>query len=146
MMTLEDYNSLPNFSAHEVVKTGGDPLQMQRQAMYMLQDFRTLIDRRFRFQYGGLNSGNHASKEHPAGCAIDGYLDPRDGDVDQRAIQKVFKAALQVGFKGIGIYYNGTLWSFHLDTRAEYGLWTGRKKAPGAGGWVYRNMLIGAPA
>ena len=147
-MLLADYDRLPNFTAQEVVNTGGDPERMECAQMVGIQRVRTIINRRIKLLHNGMNSGVHTSKlnVHEKGRASDFELSTKDGAIDQAAIYAVFTAAITCGFNGIGVYFNGVGWSFHLDRREVAAFWIGRKAKPGAKGWTYRRMQIGCPS
>ena len=145
-MTLADYVDLQNFTAQEVMDTGGNPETMERGQMVGMQNLRSMIGRRIVLLHGGMNSGEHTAAEHPEGRASDFILDPKDGPINQAVIYKVFTSAIACGFKGIGVYFNGVCWSFHVDSGQDVAFWIGRKSTPNAEGWTYRRMQIGSPA
>ena len=108
--------------------------------MMILQAFRTAIDRRLNFQYNGITVGNHYSEEHPAGEAFDIRFDKRDGIITWRNVKWFIKIALRVGFRGIGVYWNGKEYSMHLDTRPDFSGWK-EKKQKGKRKWIYSDLL-----
>jgi len=137
-------HGIVNFPKEEVLHTGALLGDVQLKLMLALQTFRILVDRRVGLIVNGLTTGDHKAKEHFLGLAVDGFLWPADGPIDMNLI---FKAALTAGFKGIGIYWNGLQYSFHLDLRDVYGFWGGYKdKKKGIKDWIYIPILIDLPA
>ena len=118
---------IDNFTPTEIVETGANVEDISVDLMVAMQKFRLLVNRRVVLLSNGMTTGKHKSKLHPGGKACDCYLHPDDGEVK---VLDVFKFALEAGFKGIGIYWNGTLHSFHFDLRNNYAFWSG-KKEPG---------------
>ena len=47
--------------------------------------------------------------------------------------------ALQWGFHGVGVYWNGECYSVHLDKRRDLAMWYAIKKAPGKE-WKYTHI------
>ena len=75
------------------------------------------------------------------GMAVDIAFREEDGAVD---IQEIFICALQAGYTGIGIYWNGIAWSFHFDLRPIYAFWTAVKGHREIA-WIYRPLLSQNP-
>ncbi len=132
-------HNIVNYTPEEVTNTGAMLDDVQLRLMLSVQAFRTILDRRVGIFVNGLTTGNHKAIEHGLGLAGDGFLYPSDGPTDTNLI---LKAALTAGFKGIGIYWNGVQYSFHLDLRNEYGFWGGYKDVTkGVKDWVYTSLL-----
>jgi len=130
---------IDDFTPEEVELTGATLEGIQLRLMVSLQTFRTIMDRRVGLLVNGMTSGGHKAKEHFLGLAVDGFLYPDEGPMD---IDLIFKAALTAGCKGIGIYWNGIQYSFHLDLRPEYGFWSGHKVAKNmVKTWRYVSLL-----
>ena len=141
-MKEEDFekHGIIHFSALEVEATGASLADVQVRLMISLQAFRVILDRRVGLVFNGMTTGSHKALEHTAGLAVDGYLYPGDGPV---AVGDIVKAALTAGFHGIGIYWNGKQFSFHLDLRQDYAFWSGIKSSPQApGGWVFDSLFF----
>jgi len=126
-MTKRQIDLFPNFSHGEIIKAGGKLSGIDFRAFAKLQNFRTAINRRVKFQKNGINSGKHNSKEHDDGKAFDIRFDKRDGVVKFTDVNGYVKAALTVGFKGIGVYWNGTEYSMHLDDGKTLDWWSAHK-------------------
>lgn len=120
---FKDYD-IDNFTSYEVTSTGANLKDVQKETMICAQKFRLYVRRRVKLLHNGITTGNHKAAEHPRGLAIDGYLLPEDGFID---VHLIFKGALEAGFRGIGIYWNQVLYSFHLDLRKIRAHWTGVK-------------------
>lgn len=133
-------HNIDNYTPDEVINTGAMLDDVQLRTMIALQTFRTILDRRVGILFNGMTTGKHKAKEHPMGLAVDGFLYPDDGVIDTSVI---FKAAVTAGFKGIGIYWNGIQYSFHLDLRSDYGIWGGYKDVNiGLKKWTYVSLLV----
>ena len=117
-------HDIHNFTPAEVRKTGASLAHVQVETMVSLQRFREYIRRRVRLIHNGITTGGHLSPWHTLGKAIDSYLDPRDGEVKTH---EVFKGAIHSGFKGVGMYWNQKVFSFHFDLRPNYAFWAGVK-------------------
>ena len=140
-----------DFTPGEVVRTGADLKDVRVLLFCALQEFRTKLNRRVHLIFNGLTTGNHSAEEHPNGLAVDFHLNAGDGPVDSTTIRMVLLYAILTGFRGIGIYWNGQAYSFHLDLREDprFAAWKGTKPAPGVGSWkmetifgISRNILF----
>lgn len=132
-------HSIDNYTPEEVIRTGALLSDVQLRLMIAVQTFRTILNRRVGIFSNGLTTGDHKAKEHLQGLAGDGFLYPGDGPI---VTGLIFKAALTAGFKGVGIYWNGAHYSFHLDLRPDYNFWGGYKdSARGVKEWTYTSLL-----
>jgi len=145
-MKPEDFKKVKKFTQSEIERTGAKIEDVKAELIYGIDRVRLEVDRRIKPLKNGLTTGKHSSREHPDGKAIDFTFDDRDGVVKQDTLYTLFRAGLDNGFRGFGFYFNGNVWSFHMDRRAIFAAWTGRKSAPGTGSWVYKRMSIGFPA
>lgn len=131
-----------DFDQPEVELTGASLAEIQLRLMLSTQLFRTAIGRRVGLIRNGMTTGDHKAPWHPLGLAVDGHLYADDGPVE---LSDIVKAALTAGFKGIGVYWNGVQFSFHLDLRPDWDFWSGEKdrKAGGLmGAWKYGPLFI----
>lgn len=125
-MHLVDFeiHDIRDFKPYEVTRVGSKLAQIQLKLMVQAQMMRDVLGRRVRIIC--LTRGKHKPKSyHYDGRAMDFVLYVEDGAI---SISDVFKAAIKAGFCGVGIYWNGVAWSFHVDTRPEYGFWCAYKK------------------
>ena len=136
-MTRRQLDLCPNFSAREIQRAGGKLAGIDFASFMVLQAWRTAIGQPVKFQKNGINSGDHDSEEHPDGKAFDVYTVRR---ITFRTVRRLVYLALKCGFRGIGIYHNGTMYSFHLDTGENRG-WVARKKRRGRR-WSYYPMIV----
>ena len=116
-----------------IVSTGANVGTLNIGFFVKLQRFYDIIGTEFYIMKNGLNSGKHT----PDGA----HYDCLAGDLAfyvEVDPYKVYKAAVQAGFLGIGVYWNGKVYSFHLDTRASFGSW-GAKKVNGS--WQYYGLF-----
>jgi hypothetical protein len=137
-MEPHDWKQIKYFSEWEARITGASPHDLDFKMVGCYDAFRMLMNRPVIWLHNGLTTGNHKAKEHPLGQAGDSRFRPQDGEVD---VQLVFKNALKAGFRGIGIYHNGKMYSFHFDIREDYAFWIGHKK-PGESKWQYSSLIF----
>ena len=145
-MKPEDFKKVRKFTQVEVERTGAKIEDVKAELIFGLDRVRLEVDRRIKPLKNGFTTGKHSSREHPDGKAVDFIFYEKDGVITQDTLYTLHKAGLDNGFMGFGFYFNGRVWSFHLDRRKVYAAWTGRKSAPGKGSWVYKRMSIGFPA
>jgi hypothetical protein len=139
-MTQNQLDLCPNFDKKEIEATGAKIADIDFSAFMVLQNFRIAINRSLYFQEDGITSGIHDSKQHPEGKAFDIYFNDKNGKVTYEVIKQYFYIALRVGFRRIGIYYNGVMYSMHLDIGPEYGFWIAAKGKK-IKSWVYNSFL-----
>jgi hypothetical protein len=84
----------------------------------------------------GLNSGNHDGKYHPLGMAVDFYLSFTGKEVP---LFEIIALMIFSGFRGIGVYWNGKIISFHGDVRDEFAQWKAVKGPDGK--WIYTALI-----
>jgi len=133
-------NEIVDFTYSEIIKTGAELKDVKFELILRFQRFRNLIRRRVCFSIDGLTSGDHQSGQwayHKKGLAGDIFLREEDGVI--RTLE-VFKAALEAGFTGIGVYWDGRTYSFHFDLRSNFAFWMGVKKS-GSKEWIYKPLL-----
>jgi len=139
-MKRTDFDSLEYFSYNEIKLTGALINGLQFVLMDRVDKLRDAIKRRIHPLKNGFNSGEHKSIYHKTGYAIDFTLDPKDGPVD---VNYMICMMEQIGFKGIGVYWNGKQWSFHGDLRQKVGKWKALKVG---GGWLYTPLVDSDPS
>ena len=140
-MLSEEFSMLKYFTQGEVERSGAKIEDVKYKTMIALDDFRGLIDRKVFILKNGMTSGGHRSETHKNGEAVDNRI---DGDPIHPKI--VLYTALQVGFRGFGVYWNGMTYTYHFDLRPKFAFWGGRKSKPGSENeWVYCNSLIADP-
>lgn len=120
---LKDFE-LRHVRARDILATGA-PLDSVNVFLAVKVDrFVAATGLPFVFLRNGLTTGNHRSSWHPRGLAVDGAFNV---DQDQVRIYDVWKTAIECGFHGIGLYWNGVAYSFHLDLRPGLKFWGGTK-------------------
>lgn len=139
-MTQKELDLCLNFSKKEIEATGAKIDDIDFNSFHKLQYFRRSINRRVKFQLNGITSGNHSSEEHKEGKAFDIYFDKRDGIVDFGKAKRYIYAAVVEGFTGIGLYYNGKMYSLHLDCGEKIRRWIAGKKE-GEKNWKYFSFV-----
>lgn len=128
---FRDYG-ITDFKPAEITRTGSRVSDVQLQVMTSAQAMRERLGRRVKpISFTG---GKHsANSYHYLGRAMDFVLYAQDGEI---VIADVFKAAVNAAYNGVGIYWNGKMWSFHVDTRSAFGFWSATKKK-GQRKWTY---------
>lgn len=129
------------FTPEEFESTGAILDHVQLQLALAMDRFRGYMGRPFALIKHGMTTGKHKAPEHATGLAVDGYVPRLDDPHDNIKAEDVFKDALLAGFRGIGVYWNGRIYSFHLDLRPDFSFWTGNKPSPGAGDWKYGKLV-----
>lgn len=110
-MRSEEFAQTPDFTEMEIGETGANYGDVKLSTMLCAQGVRTDLDRAVHIFDNGLTTGKHKSKEHPAGEAIDFWVDGNPNPM------LVICAMLANGFTGIGAYVNEkNIWSYHGDT------------------------------
>lgn len=99
--------------------------------------FRKEINAPIFFMFNGLNSGSHQSKGHPEGKAF-------DLTVKGKSFYQVYKIAVKVGFFAFGLYYNGKIYSYHLEDSEEVRRWIKIKEKQGSP-WIDVPFFIEDP-
>lgn len=128
-----------NFSAAEIEDTGAKLKDVDRATIVYIQKYREYVRRPVKLVKNGITTGIHKAPEHKQGKAIDTYLNPADGLIN---VHLIFKGALVAGFRGIGIYWNGTCYSCHFDLRKNYAFWAGVKDIKkGIKNWQFHGLL-----
>ena len=138
-MTDAEMATIRHFSKAEIIQSGGNPAGLSYDLFRRADVWRDLVGWPVSIPLGGTNSGHHISNTdvHAVGEALDVYR--KDGlPVNYNY---AFRAALQVGFMGIGIYWNGFIYSFHFDVRNYQAWWYGVRK-PGELEWRYYDIKL----
>jgi hypothetical protein len=141
-MTDQELSTIKHFSKKEIENSGGNVFGLNYDLFIKLDKLRDVLGWPMKIPTGGLNSGKHISNTdvHALGEACDFFR--ADGlPVDYTV---VFRAAVQVDFNGIGIYWNGYIYSFHVDVRNYQAYWYGVHQA-GATEWIYKEFKIVDP-
>jgi len=141
-MTRDDFALLDNFTYREVERTGAKIKGVKFRTMWTLQLVRTKTKKAIRLMANGLNSGDHKSKEHAAGEAVDFAV---SGVKTFAQVVKVIYAMLEAGFRGIGVYWNGHAYSFHGDVgaiRTWAAIRIESKGVPRKTEWKYYALLV----
>lgn len=134
-MTNEECLTLRHFTEREITSTGANLVDVQFSTFHKMDKLRDLLDRSINLLHGGITTGNHKSAEHGLGLAVDFSL---AGAVDPYF---VFKKALDAGFNRVGIYWNGSVHSFHVATGPAHGFWVATKAKRGDP-WKYGTINV----
>lgn len=135
-MQDNEFNLINDFTKAEITNTGADIKNVSSVLIYKLDKMRNMLGRPIYLLKNGLTTGEHKSDHHRNGTAADFYLHEQDGFV---SVRDVVLAAIYSDFRGIGIYYNGTAYSFHVDLRDELTIWNGVKEKQ-SGKWDYETI------
>ena len=134
-MTEYDFDKLIYFSKKEVEATGAKIEDVSFSSLDALDDMRNLLGEPINLIKNGMTTGQHKSDGHPKGVAIDCHMGLYED------YYNVFKVALSVGFNKIGIYWNGSIYSYHLEISDKTSFWTGSKN-PGDKNWTYGPLVL----
>jgi len=126
----------PFFTWQEAARTGAKIKDIKVRLFMCLFRLRKLLGRRVKLIKNGLTTGRHKSLEHPDGMAADITFYIRDGEIN---IGFLYACCVLAGFKGIGIYHNGRVYSVHLHIGKRLRRWTAVKYKSGRrkGQWRY---------
>lgn len=125
------------FSIDDIRNTGAELDDLDLDAFNKLSAFTKIISSPVFFINNGISTGVHKSAGHSLGKAF-------DIRVPRKNCYAVFKAAIEAGFKRIGIYWNGNAYTYHLEDSPTASFWSGRKSRPGECPWEF-NQLINDP-
>jgi hypothetical protein len=137
-MNRLEFKLIKHFKPEEITKTGCTLESVSYELIMAYDAFRDKLGHPVCFVKNGFTTGDHKSKYHKSGEA---------GDSTIRCVsnfQKIFKCALDAGFKGIGFYYNHNTasFSFHFDIGKDYRFWKGIKNV-GSQVWEYSDLILG---
>ena len=133
-MNRLEFKLIKHFRPEEITATGARLSGVQLELLLKYDEFRDGIGLPVFFVPNGLTTGDHKSPYHKAGLAGDCII---KGAINH---QTVFRTALNCGFKGIGFYWNGKLFSFHLDIGDDYRFWKGIKTGTQKT-WAYSELV-----
>jgi len=135
-MTEKECKQLePYFSKKEIEATGAKLEEVSFALFQRFVNFRKAIEIKIKLLHNGITTGNHKSEFHPKGEAVDFFL------ASSADPYWVFKQAVKAGFLGVGIYWNGEGYSFHLDLRKEPAFWFGVKSKKGDP-WKFGRLIV----
>jgi len=125
-MFVEDFSvhDIAVCTPNDIEATGANLKDVELETILLLNQYYLLVKRKIVLLPNGLTSGKHMSINHPRGRAVDIAFADTEGPLN---IYKAWKKAIQAGWTGIGIYWNGTAYSMHLDRRKDVAFWAGTK-------------------
>jgi len=132
---FQDYG-IQNVRAQDITGTGAPLDSVNVFLVRRLDEFVGRAGVKVVFLPNGLTTGVHRSTWHPRGLAADIAFDVDQDEVD---IYALWKLAIEVGFRGVGIYWNGVAYSMHLDLRPRLAFWGGSKAQGGP--WDYSGVF-----
>jgi len=135
-MTREQFNMIHHFTAKEVEATGARISDVNFRLLLAYDTYRDILGVPIQFVKDGITTGDHAKNpwQHKNGIAGDSCFLKNPPKAEA-----IFRAGLQAGFRGIGIYWNCQVYSVHLDLRETYSFWRAHKKKNGQ--WEYLPLL-----
>lgn len=135
-MEFEERDIEPYFTFDELEATGADLTKIKVGLMVSLMSYRAAVGEPVHLIKDGLTSGKHEPNSlHYQGCAVDFFVRSRKISIDHHV-----SLLLQAGFRGIGVYYNGKIITFHADLRSKFTFWSGVKTVAGAP-WKYGGLI-----
>ena len=118
---LKHYGMTGKFTKKEIEDTGASIESIDKHSFRKLILLRKTLNKPIKLLYNGMTTGRHKSKGHPLGKAYDITTGEED-------YYKVFKCAIDAGFKKIGVYWNGSAYSYHLEDAEKCSFWSGTKE------------------
>jgi len=113
-MKSEDFESIKYFTEQEVLATGAKLVDVERTLIGRLDLLRAKLG--CPIGLNSLTTGRHVTQSyHYQGVAAD----IRIPITMKPAAHVVVQAAIDIGFRGIGVY----TWGFHVDLRENCALW-----------------------
>jgi uncharacterized protein YcbK (DUF882 family) len=123
-MTERDWQRVRHFSSNE---KWGDPLEMDRELIFLLDALRDLCHSRFIIHCGYERAGHTEKSQHYLGRAVDFHIEQTSfRDAVDLIVELVGPPprGLGVGNRiGLGIYPHWANPGFHLDTRGTFARW-----------------------
>jgi len=142
-MLIADFTNygIANFTPGEVQATGARIEDVNVFLLVALQRLRIALDRPITLLPAGLTTGSHASFQHPNGTAADIVVHGAGTDITPK---RVIYSAIDAGFRGIGLYWNGVVYSFHFDLGPDIRRWAWRRTqgGPWEKGELYVDMKV----
>ena len=127
------------FSDSEITATGARVEDVSPRLLSALDVVRESINRPIHLLHNGLTTGNHNSRLHASGEAVDFTV----RGCDSALAWLIASAGIMAGFRGIGIYCNFSgVHSFHFDLRDNFASWHGYKNADDRD-WRFTKITLG---
>lgn len=136
IMLVSDFQYIKYFTKQEIENAGGIVDGIDYDLIHNIDRVRTMFGKPLHICYNGINSGDHSSKRHKNGQAIDVYV----SDLTQEDAVKLCLIASSTGyFKEIGCYLGRhNVYSFHFAYGDYIKTWFGRKYDSNE--WTYKSL------
>jgi hypothetical protein len=131
-MTKSNFSMIKHFTEKEIKATGAEIADVDFFTIKKIDWVRMRCGLPITLPKNGITSGKHRSFYHKAGKAVDFYL------IQEIHFRQVIKFMLEAGFTGIGLYWNGKIYSYHGDTGNDYRFWKAIKVKKE---WVYSELI-----
>lgn len=129
-MTGEDFNFIEHFSRIEVECTGANIDDINVDLIHRLDLLRKRCGLPIELVSNGITTGNHNSKGHRTGNAVDVRI--RSVNSSNHAL-KIMLMATSVGFSAIGVYKNSAgFYNFHFEIDKTFRVWGATMKDSGS--------------
>lgn len=131
-MIKQDWKEIKHFDESEISRANSEPIEVDFHSMKCLDNLANYFKMKygknvyFRILWNGITGGIHASIEHSKGKAFDIVVDNRTGE--NISTKEIIQAAYHFGFRGVGCYWNGSVYSFHFDTGERFRSWMWKKR------------------
>jgi hypothetical protein len=123
----------------EVEATGASLSAVNLETILCLDEFCRIAAVEIELLHNGLTSGGHESPEHPLGMAVDFAVRAKPG---QRVnVLHHVPMLYWVGYRGVGVYWNGVAYSYHADIGDSFRQWSWERK-PDQKGWTKRALIL----
>lgn len=131
-MTKENFKLITYFTQKEIETTGAKIEDIDFRTLKTLDRLRSKIGIPIKLQINGITTGRHSSPYHKFGKAVDFYF------IKPINFRLVYDKMLLIGFNGIGIYWNGKMYSYHGDSGDSFRFWKAKKIK---GVWQYSELI-----
>lgn len=116
-----DFDHIEYFTQYEVENTGANIDDVNVDTIHRLDLLRKRCGVPIQLVFNGITTGNHKSKGHLSGNAIDVRI---KSVTDSNHALKIMLMASSVGFSAIGVYKNSAGWyNFHLEIDETFRVW-----------------------
>ncbi len=126
-------------TAEQIEATGAELSDVNCETILSLDQFARIAEVHVDLLCNGLTSGVHDSREHAEGLAVDFVVRLSQGT--RPDVRHYVPILYNVGFRGVGVYWNGTAYSFHADIGDTFRQWAWEKR-PGQTGWMKRALIV----
>ena len=137
-MITTGFAGICHITAQDVLNTGATLDSVNIRTIQAADAWITLMCRKVVLLHDGLTTGQHESPTHAMGLAVDVAFDDSEGMLD---VSHAVMMAVSVGFRGVGVYWNGTAYSMHMDLGMTFRQWAWWKH-DAADAWTKDGLIV----